>query len=614
MPETSQSELDHLLGQRMMDLVPFSVAVVDRDFNVVAANSKFEDFFGANWKNRRCYEVYKKQAQECEHCLIKKTFEDGRARISDHTGVDRHGRPCQYAMQIAPLRDENGNVKYVMEMTSELMETGAWRREYDLLFDRVPCPAYVINHNFEIVRTNQKFVEIFGEPGGKLCYQVLKRRKSPCRNCTATLTFVDGLSHSSSEVGVHKEGSAAYYFVNSSPFLRGHKGVVHVMQMITDITQVYQLQEELRLTHDFYEGLIQNSPTGMVAVDPAGQVKVMNQSARKLLEWTASQPPIAARLAQIMPEQFLAADSIPGGKMLLEEFPITTVQGREIPVRFVGVELKSGRRPLGRAAFMRDLSPFKKLEQEKVEAERLAAVGQTVSGLAHTIKNLLMGLEGGMYMVDSGLKRGDSTRITSGWQMLQRNFEKTTTLVKDFLSFAKGRLPELTLTDPNALATDIVDLYVHAARLQGVELTLAAGPEVKPALLDPHGMETCITNLLSNGIDAAALRPEKDGKVVLRTREDGGDLLFEVTDNGTGMDSEVKSRVFTTFFTTKGGKGTGLGLLTTRKIVQEHGGRIDVESREGEGSTFRVRLPRERLEAIAKAASTPANPADRGTS
>jgi signal transduction histidine kinase len=234
-----------------------------------------------------------------------------------------------------------------------------------------------------------------------------------------------------------------------------------------------------------------------------------------------------------------------------------------------------------------------------LEAERLGAVGQTVAGLAHTIKNLLMGLEGGMYMVDSGLRRGDAARIAGGWEVLQRNFEKTTNMVKDFLGFAKGRLPELKPSDPNALAAEIVELYRDAASRQGVELVLDSGPEVGQAPLDPEGMETCLTNLVSNGIDAAILRDEPGGRVVLRTRETDGELFFEVADNGCGMDWEVKGKVFTTFFTTKGGKGTGLGLLTTRKIVQEHGGRIEVESSPGQGSVFRIRLPKKRLEALA---------------
>ena len=116
----------------------------------------------------------------------------------------------------------------------------------------------------------------------------------------------------------------------------------------------------------------------------------------------------------MLPEQFFSADDMPEGKLDLSEVPVCSAQQQQIPVRFSAVELRSGRRQLGRAAFIEDIREIKRLEQEKLDAERLAAVGQTVAGLAHTIKNLLMGLEGGMYMVDSGLSRGDASRITAG--------------------------------------------------------------------------------------------------------------------------------------------------------------------------------------------------------
>jgi signal transduction histidine kinase len=306
----------------------------------------------------------------------------------------------------------------------------------------------------------------------------------------------------------------------------------------------------------------------------------------------------------MLPEQFFAGGQ--GGETLINipEASLHAVGGEEVPVRFSAVELKSHGTRLGRAALMQDLREVKQLEQERLEAERLAAVGQTVAGLAHTIKNLLMGLEGGMYMVDTGIHRGDPDRLVNGWEILQRNFEKTTVLVKDFLSFAKGRLPELAPTDPNVLARNIVELYHDAAAKQGVELVLKASPEVAEAMLDPRGMETCLTNLVSNGIDAVTTLGQPGGKVVVRTREEGNDLVFEVADNGCGIDEEVKAKVFTTFFTTKGGKGTGLGLLTTRKIVQEHGGKIEIESLAGQGSTFRIRLPRSRLKALAASAAS----------
>jgi signal transduction histidine kinase len=250
----------------------------------------------------------------------------------------------------------------------------------------------------------------------------------------------------------------------------------------------------------------------------------------------------------MLPPEFFASDACNGWALNLPEVMVRGASGEEIPARFSAVRLKSRRKTLGRAAFMQDLRELKQLEQDKLEAERLGAVGQTVAGLAHTIKNLLMGLEGGMYMVDSGLHRGDANRITDGWQILQRNFEKTTTLVKDFLSFAKGRLPELRPSDPNAIARGIVDLYRDTAGRQGVELMLEAGADVREAPLDANGIEACLTNLVSNGIDAAMLRDQPGGKVIVRTREEDDDLIFEWRwlRNGPGVKAS-----FHNFFTTR---------------------------------------------------------------
>ncbi len=597
-------KLEALLARSLFEAVPFNVSIIDREFRVLAANSYFEEYFG-EWRGRRCFEVCKGATKQCEHCHALATFDDGWVRVSDESGVDRHGRSCHYVVHLAPLKDAEGRVKYVIEMTTDLTETRRWQREYDLFFERVPCYVSVIDRHFHIVRANERLREAFGEAEGRHCYEVYKRRKKMCSHCPAALTFQDGAEHVSSQVGVHQDGTPAYYVVTTSAVAHGGERVAHVIEMATDLTKVRELETELKKAHDFYESLVRNSATGILAVDMSGETRIMNPAARALLHWESKRPPTPERLQTMLPKEFFARPLTDGE---LSEVPLHAASGEDVPVRFSAVEMKSHGTRLGRAAFLQDLREVKRLEQEKLEAERLGAVGQTVAGLAHTIKNLLMGLEGGMYMVDSGLRKGDAGRITDGWQILQRNFEKTTTLVKDFLSFAKGRLPELIIVDPNVLARSIVDLYRDAAARQGVELSLEAAADVREAPLDPHGMETCLTNLVSNGIDAAMAREQPGAKVTLRTREQAGDLIFEVADNGCGMDQEVKTKVFTTFFTTKGGKGTGLGLLTTRKIVQEHGGRIEIESVLDQGSTFRIRLPRSRLEALA--ASGPKRTAD----
>lgn len=379
--------------------------------------------------------------------------------------------------------------------------------------------------------------------------------------------------------------------------------------MATDVSAVHKLGEELRRTHDIYRSLVDNSATGIVAVDDQSNVRIMNPAAQALLNCSAACLPSAEQLRAMLPERFFNGEVDGVTPLNIDEIAVRTADNQEVPVRFSAVPLRSHGRRLGRAAFLQDLREIKKLEQERLEAERLAAVGQTVAGLAHSIKNLLMGLEGGMYMVDSGLRRADAARIAEGWNILHRNFEKTTNLVKDFLSFAKGRLPELRPADPNAVARGVVELYQDAAARQGVKLLLEAGSDVCGAPLNVNGIETCLTNLVSNAIDAAILREQGGGTVIVRTREENSDLVFEVSDNGSGMDQEITAKLFTTFFTTKGGQGTGLGLLTTRKIVQEHGGRVEMESVAGQGSVFRIRLPRKRLETLA-AVSTRNAPAE----
>lgn len=243
-----------------------------------------------------------------------------------------------------------------------------------------------------------------------------------------------------------------------------------------------------------------------------------------------------------------------------------------------------------------DITQTKTLEKEKLEAERLAAVGQTVAGLAHGVKNLLMGLEGGIYVFKSGMQNADSERMLKGWGMLDENIARISTFVKEFLEFAKGRVPKVQLVSPNAVAQKVFELFEDKAALAGISLQKDFQPDLPYALMDEDGIHTCLVNLVSNALDACEISDRSDRKVVLSTGDENGVLVFKVSDNGAGMDYDVKKRVFTTFFTTKGSdKGTGLGLLTTKKIVQEHGGRVSFKSVEGEGSVFRLEFPRDRL-------------------
>ncbi len=237
---------------------------------------------------------------------------------------------------------------------------------------------------------------------------------------------------------------------------------------------------------------------------------------------------------------------------------------------------------------------IKRLEQELIQSERLAAIGQTVASLAHYMKNILFGLKGGVYLVNTAPKVSESDSFETGWDMVERNMGRISDLVLDLLEYSKEREPEFESCSINEIANEVCGIMETTAKEHSIAIIKTFDPSIQDTLLDYKGIHRCLLNLVSNAIDACLFDPSKDKKwaVQVKTALGNDDMIrFEVSDNGCGMDEKVKKNLFTSFFSTKEGKGTGLGLLITQKIVQEHNGIITVESQLGEGSTFTIQLP-----------------------
>lgn len=233
-----------------------------------------------------------------------------------------------------------------------------------------------------------------------------------------------------------------------------------------------------------------------------------------------------------------------------------------------------------------------RLHERMVASERMAAVGQALAGLSHCIKNILQGMQGGAFIVEKGLDKDDVARVRQGWEMVRRNSGFMEELVYDLLTYSKERKPEYNPTDLNALCGDVLEMCRERAKTHSVAVVLAPAEGLGPVALDPKGMRRCLMNLVMNGIDACG----SGGAVTVKTlgADQTGFVRVVVRDTGCGMSKETLARLFTAFFSTKGSKGTGLGLPVTRKIIEEHGGRIEVASEVGVGTTFTICLPASR--------------------
>ncbi len=230
-----------------------------------------------------------------------------------------------------------------------------------------------------------------------------------------------------------------------------------------------------------------------------------------------------------------------------------------------------------------------RLMAENIRSMRLATIGQTLSSLSHCIKNILNGLSGGAFIVNKALKDNNMKLVGNGWDIVDKCIARITDLAMNMLAYSKERVPLYQKVNPNKITSEITHLLSKRMEEKGITLNLELERNLKDISMDSYGIFRCLLNILTNAIEAC---PEKNGVIEFRTRTTERDtVIFEIYDNGMEISDEQKDKIFSVFFSTKGGQGTGLGLAVTQKIVEEHKGRIWLESAPEKGTTFFIELP-----------------------
>jgi len=357
--------------------------------------------------------------------------------------------------------------------------------------------------------------------------------------------------------------------------------------------------EEVKRRAEFQNKLITSSNDAIIATDERGDIVIYNRGAERIFGYPRVEVIRKMNIDTLYPEQIAQGfrASLEGGGVDLSEWreiAIVNWGGERVPTGFSGSILYGEDEVVGSVGFFQDLREIKRLQQELIQSERLAATGQTVAGLAHYIKNILNGLKGGAYVLNVALDKNDTDKIKSGWTMMERNLARTTDLVLDLLAYSKEREPEPENCYPNEVAEDVCSLMDQKARENEVTIERDLDTKIGQVYIDPKAIHRSLLNLVSNALDACIFdpAPKKQWKVrITSALQEDHQVIFEVADNGMGMDKETKERLFSALFSTKGERGTGLGLLVTDKIVRENGGSIEVESSPGRGATFRIRLP-----------------------
>jgi two-component system NtrC family sensor kinase len=378
-----------------------------------------------------------------------------------------------------------------------------------------------------------------------------------------------------------------------------HRGdeIVQLADAFKHMTMVLKgSREELVQSDDFQKRLIHNSFDGIVATDVNGVITVFNQVAEELIG-ISQEEVIGSRdwraffedgLEKIM-DLPLSHERFRRTRGFVErESAIKCADGRLVDCLLSGISLYEQGKRIGRVFFFQDMREVKKLRQHLILSERLAATGQAAAGISHSIKNILDGFSGGAYVFKQGRRQENRGKMDLGWDMIERNMAIISDLVKDLLNFAQEREPEYRVVDPVVLIDDVL-VNMGVKENGRVKIRVAVQQSSRRLVVDPHAFHQCLTNLIRNAIEA--IPEEREGDVVIGSRVEGEMAIFEVRDNGIGMSPETIEKIKGGMYSTKGSKGTGLGLLVIQKVVAEHKGSLEIESEEGRGSTFRIELP-----------------------
>ncbi len=459
---------------------------------------------------------------------------------------------------------------------------------YRQYFEQMPCYLSVHDREYRIIEGNKLFRRDFGDRIGEVCYRIYKIRDEICPDCPVEKTFIDGKSHGSEQVLTSRTGLEVPVMVHTTP-IRDDKGeIVAVMEMHTDIREVKRLQQRLRQSQRRLAQLFENVPCYITVQGPDLVIRHANRMFRETFGKAVGER--CYRVYKHREEQCLvcpAKQTFADGKTREQEEVVSSASGEKMNVLCTFSPIHGPDGEIESVIEMSvDISQLRQLQSQ------LTSIGLLVGSISHGIKGLLTGLDGGLYLVNSGFAKNKPERVQQGWEMVQRNVDRIRGMVLDILYYAKDREMELAEIDVAQLAGELEQLLEKKASDLDISLAVDCSADAGSFEGDPKAVRAMLVNILENSLEACrGDRRKPRHRVKFTVRRAPPWIFFKVEDNGIGMDRETREKIFSLFFSSKGIRGTGLGLFIANKIADKHGGTIDVDSQPGLGSKFLVRLP-----------------------
>ena len=456
-------------------------------------------------------------------------------------------------------------------------------------FNEMPCFVSIHNPKLEIVAVNQLYTERLGDKVGCGSWEVYQGKTGTRAKCPAAVTFKTGKGQRTKASIKYADGQEAPVIVHTAPIRNQSSEVELVVEISADITEVKRLQEELRQTQQRYQQLFDEVPCYISLQDRQFRLLAANRQFNDDFDVE-----LGAHCYEVYKHRDEPCPNCPvaktfeDGRSHQSEMVVTPKSGEQHNVLIWTAPIKNAAGKITRVMEMStDITEIRELQ------DHLSSLGLKIGSISHGIKSLLAGLDGGVYLVESGLSKDDPERVKEGWEAVKTIVSRIRKLVLNILFFAKERELKPEATDVLNFAFDVAASVESKIKAAGVELDCDFDTDQGEVQMDAGVLRLALINILENALDACIEDlAKKSHRIGFSVKPADKHIIFEVSDNGIGMDRETRESLFTLFFSSKGNKGTGLGLFIANKIIEQHGGKIKVESNPNRGSSFRITIPK----------------------
>jgi len=536
-----------------------------------------------------------------------KLTEESQLRNYETHYKTKDGKKIPVLLSCSAMRDKDGNIICMVctarDITKRKQAEEALQCQqayFKQLFDDSPDAIAWLDDADRVIDANKGFKTLFGYRAEEIKGRPIDEIVVPeDRIEEAAAISRDALNKKvvrEETVRKRKDGSLVDVFILAYPIQFGNR-TVGVYAIYSDITERKQMEEALRKSEEKYRTLFESKLDGMVVIDETMKPLLANKTAAEMFGFDSVEELLEVNIFDYIPPEereralkIITKDMFEKDMRQVNEFRLMTKSGKEIWISAIGALTEYEGRVAGLIS-LRDITERKQMEEQLVRSERLAAIGQLGSGVAHELRSPLGAIKTAAFYVQRRIAKSDlpatEPKVLEFLDIIDGEVNIASKVISDLLGFSRVAKPKVS---PVNLGGIIEDALEHVPIPENVNLARDIGESLPMVMVDAEQIQQVFVNVIFNAVEAM---PE-GGRLGIRARSKGEFVEVEFTDTGCGIPKSDIDNIFDPLFTTKA-RGIGLGLAVCKSILERHGGDIRVKSKVRKGSTFTVSLPAQEI-------------------